>query len=81
MTDWTNEAACLGIDPAVFFPVATHLAASMPAKRICRTCPVRVDCLRHAMRHETSLDGVDRGVWAGLTTRERTALKKLRAAS
>jgi WhiB family redox-sensing transcriptional regulator len=40
------------------------------ARRICRTCPVRKDCLEYALSFPTS----DlHGVWAGLTPRQLSA--------
>jgi WhiB family redox-sensing transcriptional regulator len=39
------------------------------AKRICRGCPVRDDCLVEALDNR-----IDTGVWGGMTERERRAL-------
>ena len=41
------------------------------AKRICRECPVRKDCLLYAL--ETP---IDHGVWGGMTERERRRFRR-----
>ena len=38
------------------------------AREICTTCPVMMDCLRHAVRFK-----VDHGVWGGMLVEEREA--------
>jgi len=35
------------------------------AKRLCTICPVKADCLRHAIRYDET------GVWGGMTRNER----------
>src|ERR1700730_15404831 len=60
-TDWRNYAACLSVDPDLFFPLGTSGASLLQideAKQICRTCPVCGPCLRWA------LESGDAGVWA-----------------
>jgi WhiB family redox-sensing transcriptional regulator len=66
-TAWADRAACRGLDLALFFPERSESAA--PGKRICRDCPVRMQCLVAGMpeRH---------GTWGGLTRNERTALRR-----
>ena len=39
------------------------------AKRICRSCPVRYECLADALDNR-----IEFGVWGGMTERERRAL-------
>jgi len=41
---------------------------------VCRSCPVRVDCLLHAIN-----EGEEWGVWGGLDERERAPLRAGRA--
>ncbi len=62
--DWRALGACSGKDPDLWFAVGAleHKAA----KRICRDCPVRTQCLAYAMDAP-----VDHGIWGGLTERER----------
>lgn len=65
--DWEDSAACRGAEPDVFFaPGGTQ---EHRAKVVCRSCPVRWECLAYALRHR-----VEHGVWGGLTDRERRKL-------
>ncbi len=48
-------------------------AAQHLAKRICRNCPVRLDCLAEALDHRLEF-----GVWGGFTERERRNLLQRR---
>lgn len=56
--DWADQAACKGRD-ADFFPFTWHQA--LPAMEICRGCPVKSECLNHALTH-----GESYGVWGGI---------------
>ena len=52
--NWRNDAACRDIDPELFFPVSTTgpaLNQILDAKRLCRTCPVRISYLAWALDH------------------------------
>lgn len=42
------------------------------AKAICSECPVRLECLKHALKYK------EQGIWGGTTERERTNIKRLR---
>jgi WhiB family redox-sensing transcriptional regulator len=67
---WTVLAECARADsPDLFF--AEHAGLSRSAQRVCRTCDVRLDCLRTAMAN-----GEDFGVWGGLSVRERRELAR-----
>ena len=44
-------------------------ARQREARDLCRSCPVRTECLAHALDHR-----VEFGVWGGMTERERRAL-------
>lgn len=61
---WIVDAACRTY-------TVDHWFSEMPgnsyaeAKAVCEGCPVRQQCLDHALVHE------DYGVWGGLTPRER----------
>ncbi len=76
--DWSAQAACAGEDPDIFFPdspgggVGTDEVALSKARRICADCPVRVDCLREAVKRNHA-----KGVFGYLTQYERTALVNL----
>jgi WhiB family transcriptional regulator, redox-sensing transcriptional regulator len=70
---WQRRAACRASVPALFFPPGnSHLARADEerAKAMCGSCPVRAPCLALAIEHEET-----HGVWGGLNTEERRALK------
>ncbi|CCA58875.1 MULTISPECIES: WhiB family transcriptional regulator [Streptomyces] len=48
-------------------------AAQNRAKALCAGCPVRAECLAHALDER-----IEHGVWGGMTERERRALLKRR---
>lgn len=67
-------AACRAEDPDLFFPIGSTgpaLVQTEDAKAVCRSCPVRQECLRWALDN-----GQDAGVWGGLDETERRALKR-----
>jgi WhiB family redox-sensing transcriptional regulator len=70
--DWFDEAACRGTGTDVFFPVSEGDATE--AKKLCATCPVREDCLEHAL----AMSPAPEGVWGGLTRIERHRLTRRR---
>ena len=70
INDWTTRAACKGTDPDELF---VQGAAQNRAKLICRGCPVRTECLADALDN-----GIEFGVWGGMTERERRALLRRR---
>ena len=67
---WASEAKCLQADPDTFFPEKG--GSTREAKRICAECPVRSECLEHALEHDEKF-----GIWGGLSERERRKLKRL----
>ena len=76
---WLNDAACVGHDPELFFPVGKSeeaMKTTLLAKSICRGCPVADACLNEALRGKR----VD-GVWGGLDENERRDLYSRRRAS
>jgi WhiB family redox-sensing transcriptional regulator len=64
--DWRHRAACLGLDPDLFFDPARADAARLA----CHACPVRVECLAFATEHRTT------GVWGGETADARVRLAR-----
>jgi WhiB family redox-sensing transcriptional regulator len=70
---WQQRALCAQVDPHLFHPDAGDSAIVGQAKRVCGRCPVRRQCLDHALTH-----GETRGVWGGHTAGERKALKQRR---
>jgi WhiB family transcriptional regulator, redox-sensing transcriptional regulator len=64
-TDWREDPACRNADPDLFFSIGTTgtaLRQIEEAKRICRTCPARIQCLAWALDN-----GIGEGVWGGTT--------------
>lgn len=82
-TPWVKQAACLspeldalmkarGQHPTdLFFPSRGQNPAVTEAKAICRSCPVRVQCLHYALRNNEHI-----GIWGGRSERERRRLRK-----
>lgn len=68
--DWRRYAACKGESPQVFFFEDT--SPNHQARRMCVTCPVRIDCLEYATEFEK-----DWGIWGGVTARVRLTLRRL----
>ncbi|RPK58130.1 Transcriptional regulator WhiD [Streptomyces sp. ADI96-15] len=70
---WSDQAACAGAVTADFFPVGKRgVPASVlagDAKATCQRCPVRAECLTHALTFRENY-----GVWGGLDEDERADL-------
>lgn len=74
MTDeWMSSAACLTgpHDPEVWFPVSGDPKHSIAAVRICKSCPVRPECLAYAMRVKPTA-----GIWAGISSHQVDHLRR-----
>ena len=77
-TEWQDDAACRGEDPAIFFidrgaGRPGHQDAAAPAREFCWRCPVRDACLEYALVNNEAF-----GIWGGLTIKQRLALKRRR---
>lgn len=74
---WRDEAACLGADPELFFPITVtgpmHEATLTAARGICQSCEVISACLNFALA-----EGIDDGIWAGTTPDERRRMPATR---
>ncbi|HYO20091.1 MAG TPA: WhiB family transcriptional regulator [Dermatophilaceae bacterium] len=71
---WHDRAACLSVDPELFFPIGSTGPAILQveeAKAVCRGCEVIETCLSWAIE-----SGQDDGVWGGLSADERRAVKR-----
>jgi WhiB family redox-sensing transcriptional regulator len=69
--DWRELAACSSVDPDLWHPEGDEvITKGRRAKTICRSCPVQIECLEHALTHDENL-----GIWGGLTPIERRRLK------
>ena len=61
---WKDAALCAQVDPDLWFPADGRSDVAVTARRICGGCPVRAECLDHAVSLEPlPLDGI----WAGLS--------------
>jgi WhiB family redox-sensing transcriptional regulator len=69
--EWWDRAVCKGTDPLLFFPYSRgdNERVGKQAKRVCRGCPVRVECLEEGMNHRD-------GIWGGKSYVERRAIKR-----
>jgi WhiB family redox-sensing transcriptional regulator len=77
---WQHRARCRprhpegSYDPELWFPVGftgPAVEQAEAARAVCRTCPVRTECLDEALTHDYS------GVWGGTTEAERRAIRSL----
>lgn len=68
---WLEDAACRGVDPALFFP--ERGASTREAKAICAECPVREQCRDYALDTNQK-----HGIWGGLSERERRRIRSKR---
>jgi len=66
---WQNQANCRGMDTKLFFPTQGESIHSSLVEA-CESCPVREQCLNHALHWEHY------GYWAGTTEKERKRLRK-----
>jgi WhiB family redox-sensing transcriptional regulator len=69
--DWRDFARCLTADPEIFFPSIGQ--SDKDGKGVCAKCNVNEQCLLYALRTNQ-----DAGIWGGLNTSERRALKRRR---
>ncbi|MGJ7414662.1 WhiB family transcriptional regulator [Streptomyces cinereoruber] len=69
---WSERAVCRTAVPDELFADG---AAQKQAKALCSACPVRTECLAHALDRR-----IEHGVWGGMTDRERRALLRRRPA-
>jgi WhiB family redox-sensing transcriptional regulator len=68
---WQDEGICAQTDPEAFYPEKG--GNTRPAKQICASCPVKVECLEWAVENREGF-----GVWGGLSERERRPLLEKR---
>lgn len=64
---WEESALCAQVDPELFFPERGQ--PTWPAKKVCRGCDVRAECLQAALTR-----GEEFGIWGGTSARERAKL-------
>jgi WhiB family transcriptional regulator, redox-sensing transcriptional regulator len=68
--NWRAAARCRTTDAEDLFVTG---ARQREARQLCRACPVRTECLAHALDQR-----IEFGVWGGMTERERRALLRAR---
>ncbi|MFF3351004.1 WhiB family transcriptional regulator [Streptomyces sp. NPDC002779] len=68
--EWGGQAKCRTVEPDELF---VDGAAQNRAKVVCAGCPVRTECLAHALDRR-----IEHGIWGGMTERERRALLRRR---
>jgi WhiB family transcriptional regulator, redox-sensing transcriptional regulator len=69
--NWRLRAACLSVDPELFFPISDSgpsLSQVTRAKAVCAGCEVQPECLAFAVRTRQN-----HGIWGGMTKDERDA--------
>jgi WhiB family transcriptional regulator, redox-sensing transcriptional regulator len=66
---WQDRALCAQTDPEAFFPEKG--GSTREAKKVCRGCEVRAECLEYALEHDERF-----GIWGGLSERERRRIKR-----
>ena len=71
LPNWYGQAVCYGASGDLFFEEGVRRLV-IEAKSYCVRCPVRIDCLEFAIKHE------EIGVWGGLTTTERRRERRRR---
>ena len=67
---WRAQARCRGVPTEVFFARRGDDLSLRVAKRICRGCPVRAQCLDYALAA-----GERFGVWGGVSEGRRRELR------
>lgn len=65
--DWLNDASCQDSDVSDFFVQAGHVIGEN-VLNLCRGCPVRLDCLKHAYNDQLNITG---GYFAGMSPGQR----------
>jgi len=66
---WQDQALCAQTDPEAFFPEKG--GSTREAKRVCRGCEVRAQCLEFALDNDQEF-----GIWGGLSERERRKVSR-----
>lgn len=65
---WMARGLCRQIGGDIWYPEQGE--SNLEAKQICAVCPVRVECLDHAVTFDEVF-----GIWGGLSAQERRRLK------
>jgi WhiB family redox-sensing transcriptional regulator len=68
---WAQSAECAKPGKPLMFPHEGDADGVKLARDVCNVCPVRQQCLDEALARNESF-----GIWGGLTTDERRALRR-----
>lgn len=66
---WTEDAACAGQDPELFFADADRMLVQA-AKRVCRGCDVREQCLSDALERSEQF-----GIFGGVNFADHRSVR------
>jgi WhiB family redox-sensing transcriptional regulator len=69
-TPWAKDAACRGLDTALFFPIKGEPPLVEEAKKVCEGCSVRSECRAYGVEYERF------GIWGGMTAEELRQSRK-----
>lgn len=73
--DWFKLAGCKGKTELMFPKQHKDITYIAQARAICKSCPVRRECLKYALEFPPA---DMHGVWAGLTSRQLAAEQRRR---
>ncbi|MFD5496171.1 WhiB family transcriptional regulator [Streptomyces sp. NPDC001812] len=70
---WIRDAACVGEDPELFFPLIERESEPQVARAraVCHRCRVLLACRRWAVEQ-----GEDVGIWGATTAAQRRAIRR-----
>jgi WhiB family redox-sensing transcriptional regulator len=72
--NWRLDAACVAVDPELFFPEPGQVPQATAARQVCAGCAVRGPCLEAALHGPQARDDHS-GIFAGTTAGQRVALR------
>lgn len=67
---WMSDAVCV-VNPELWYSLDN--GGQNAAKRLCKTCDVRGDCLEYALDNNET-----HGIWGGLSVNQRAKLRRKR---
>lgn len=70
LLEFAPRGRCAGLKQELFFPEKGN-RSNQEAKRVCRACLVRWECLAYALKHDERY-----GIWGGFAEKERRAIKR-----
>lgn len=70
--EWFTDAACIGLDPNIFFPSKHDAAGRKKALEICAGCSVVDDCRDYALELAQVFD--TQGIFGGTSYKQRAIM-------